>query len=136
MSPWQVKFSSVETNTSIGTQLLVEADSGNSYVVMANDAQSHAHSPRLKTRFSATTVADTYFSTWGYTVGNVDVFSISDNSDEDDDHMHFDPAAHSTLRAEFITDFSIMDVFLVKNMANLLAQLNMNRRQENTWWLS
>ena len=47
--------------------------------------------------------------------------------------MHFDPAAHSTLRAEFITDFSIMDVFLVKNMANLLAQLNMNRRQENTW---
>ena len=47
-----------------GTQLLVEAETGNSYVVMANDTGDHEH------------------------------------DDEDDDHMHFDPSAHSTLRHE------------------------------------
>lgn len=47
----------------LGTQLLVEAETGNSYVVMANDTgDGHEH------------------------------------DDEDDDHMHFDPSAHSTLR--------------------------------------
>ena len=50
-------------NDCLGTQLLVEAETGNSYVVMANESSDgHEH------------------------------------DDEDDDHMHFDPSAHSTLR--------------------------------------